>query len=286
MATKSKSVQNKPLPVHDGLPGQTAPSPDLFIVHDERIEDASAVSIASEISKKPPRDAEYTLQKILFENKIAELSIHIAHELNDPLGTILVYAQLLLGRGNLDGITREGLETIYREAQRANAVTAALHSYARRAKPEKSLISIQEVIMRSLYLLNYRLMENNIEVVVKLQPDMPKTVADPHQIQKVFTNIIANAEQAMIEAEGKGKLRIKAQVVGEIIRVTFDDDGPGIAQHNLKRIFDPFFTTKENGLGLGLTICCAIVEAHDGSIYAMNKPDKGATFVVELPIVA
>jgi len=74
----------------------------------------------------------------------------------------------------------------------------------------------------------------------------------------------------MIEAQGKGKLRIKAKVVGEIIRVTFDDDGPGIAQHNLKRVFDPFFTTKENGLGLGLTICCAIVEAHDGSIYAMK----------------
>ncbi len=217
---------------------------------------------------------------------MVELSTHIAHELNDPLGTILVYAQLLLGRGNLDGITREGLETIYRESQRANAVTAALLSYARRAKPEKSLISIQEVIVRSLELLIPRLGDSNIEVMVRLQPDMPKTMADPHQMQKVFTNIIANAEQAMTEAHGKGKLYIKAQVAGEIIRITFDDDGPGIPQHNLKNIFAPFFSTKEAGLGLGLTICCAILEGHGGSIYAMNRPGQGATFVVELPIVA
>jgi two-component system NtrC family sensor kinase len=286
MATKSKSVQNKPMPVPDRLPEQPETPSDLFFVHDERVDSALKGSTVSDISEKLPLDAEYTLQKILFENKIAEISTHIAHELNEPLGAILVYAQLLLGRGNMDEITREGLDTIYREAQRSNAVIAALLSYARRAKPEKSLVSIQEVIMRSFHLLNYRLMENNIEVVVRLQPDMPKTMADPHQMQQVFTNIMTNAEQAMTEAHGKGKLHIKAQVAGAIIRITFDDDGPGIAQHNLKRIIDPLFTTKEAGLGLGLTICRAIVEGHCGSIYATNRPEKGATFVVELPIVA
>jgi signal transduction histidine kinase len=206
--------------------------------------------------------------------------------LNNPLGTILVYVQLLLARGNPDESTRECLQTIYQEAQRADAISTELLSFARRGKTEKRLISIQEVIQKSLELLIPRLRGSNIEVVVKLQPDMPKIMADPYQMQRVFTNIITNAEQAMTEAHGKGRLHIKAQVAGEIIRITFDDDGPGIKPKHLKNIFDPFFSTKEAGLGLGLSICCAIAEGHGGCIYAMNRPGQGATFAVELPIVA
>jgi signal transduction histidine kinase len=263
------------------------PSVDLLIVHDERIEGANTapnLDTLSNISKEPPRETEYTLQNILLENKIAELASRVAHELNNPLATILVYVQLLLARGNIDGITKEGLGTIYREAQRASAINADLLCFARRGKPEKQLISIQEVIQRSLELHIHRLRENNIEVVVKLQPDIPKTMADSHQMQQVFANIIANAEQAMTEARGKGRLCIKAQVVGELIRITFADDGPGIPPHNLKSIFDPFFTTRRTGLGLGLSICCAIIEGHGGCIYAMSEPSRGATFVVELPV--
>jgi len=107
-----------------------------------------------------------------------------------------------------------------------------------------------------------------------------------HPPYSFFVNIITNAEQAMTEAHGRGKLYIKSQVVGEIIRITFDDDGPGINPKDLKNIFDPFFSTKESGLGLGLNICCTIIEGHGGCIYAMNRPARGATFVVELPIIA
>ena len=293
MVTRNKPLQNRPLPAsvrpseEEGkVFVRTEPEVDLFIVHDERIKDAPAVNILSEVSKEPPRETEYTLQKILFENKVAELASRVAHELNNPVATVLVYVQLLLARGNVDEITKEGLETIYREAQRANAITADLLSFARRGKPDRELISIQEVIQRSLELYIPRLRANNIELVVKLQPDIPRTMADTHQMQKVFANIIINAEQAMTEAHGKGRLYIKAQVAGEIIRITFEDNGPGIKPSNLKNIFDPFFTTRETGLGLGLSICCAIIEGHGGCIYAMNRPGQGATFVVELPIVA
>ena len=293
MVTRNKPLQNRPLPAsvrpseEEGkVFVRTEPEVDLFIVHDERIKDAPAVNILSEVSKEPPRETEYTLQKILFENKVAELASRVAHELNNPVATVLVYVQLLLARGNVDEITKEGLETIYREAQRANAITADLLSFARRGKPDRELISIQEVIQRSLELYIPRLRANNIELVVKLQPDIPRTMADTHQMQKVFANIIINAEQAMTEAHGKGRLYIKAQVAGEIIRITFEDNGPGIKPSNIKNIFDPFFTTRETGLGLGLSICCAILEGHGGCIYAMNRPGQGATFVVELPIVA
>jgi len=289
MVTRSKSTQNRPLPTHVRLPEQMDPSVDMFIVHDERIEGA----VPTPSSKTPPdisqelsREADYEYHNILLRNKVAELSARIARELNNPLGTILVYVQLLLARGNLDESSRECLQTIYKEAQRADAISTELISFARRGKPEKSLISIQEVIQKSLELLIPRLRGSNIEVVVKLQPDMPKTMADPHQMQRVFTNIITNAEQAMTEAHGKGRLHVKGQVAGEIIRITFDDNGPGIPRHNLKSIFDPFFSTREFGLGLGLSICCAILEGHGGCIYATNKPEKGATFVVELPIAA
>ena len=289
MVTRSKSTQNRPLPTHVRLPEQMDPSVDMFIVHDERIEGA----VPTPSSKTPPdisqelsREADYEYHNILLRNKVAELSARIARELNNPLGTILVYVQLLLARGNLDESGRECLQTIYKEAQRADAISTELISFARRGKPEKSLISIQEVIQKSLELLIPRLRGSNIEVVVKLQPDMPKTMADPHQMQRVFTNIITNAEQAMTEAHGKGRLHVKGQVAGEIIRITFDDDGPGIKPKDLKTIFDPFFSTKEAGLGLGLSICCAILEGHGGCIYATNKPEKGATFVVELPIAA
>jgi signal transduction histidine kinase len=278
-----------PLPTHVKLPEQAEPSVDMFIVHDERIEGAVSAPVSKtsqDISQEPSREADYEYHNVLLRNKVTELAAHIARELNNPLSTILVYAQLLLARGNLDEPVRECLGTIYKEAQRADAISAELISFARGGKPEKSLISIQEVIQKTLELLIPRLRENHIEVVVKLQPDMPKTMADLYQMQKVFTNIIANAEQAMTEAHGEGRLYIKAQVVGEIIQITFDDDGPGIKPKDLKNIFDPFFSTREAGLGLGLTICCAIVESHGGCIYATNRLEKGATFVVELPIVA
>ena len=293
MVTTNKPLRNRPLPA-SVRPSEEErkvfackePEVDLLIVHDERIKDAPAGNIPSEVSKEPARETEYTLQKILLENKVAELASRVAHELNNPIATVLVYVQLLLARGNVDEATEEGLETIYREAQRANAITADLLSFARRGKPERELIFIQEVIQRSLELYIPRLRANNIELVVKLQPDIPSIMADPHQMQKVFVNIIINAEQAMTEAHGKGRLYIKAQAAGEIIRITFEDNGPGIKPSSLKNIFDPFFTTRETGLGLGLSICCAILKGHGGSIYALNRPGQGATFVVELPIVA
>jgi signal transduction histidine kinase len=123
---------------------------------------------------------------------------------------------------------------------------------------------------------------------VELAPDLPKTMADFHQMQQVFVNIINNAEQAMIEAHRKGKLVVKTQRVSNMIRISFADNGPGISQENMKRIFDPFFTTKEvgKGTGLGLSICYGLVEAHGGRIYARSKLGQGATVVVEMPIVS
>ena len=219
---------------------------------------------------------------------VGELSAGVAHELNNPIAAIQGFAQLLTGRNDLDETMKNDLGIIYREAQRAAKITQNLLSFARRHEPEKHLISLNEVIEKTLELRAYQMKVTNIEVVVEFATDLPKTTADFFQMQQVFVNIINNAEQAMVEAHRKGRLVVKTQKAGNMIQATFADDGPGISEDNLKRIFDPFFTTKEvgKGTGLGLSICYGIVEAHGGRIYARSKLGQGATVVVEIPIVA
>lgn len=219
---------------------------------------------------------------------IGELSAGVAHELNNPLAAIKGFAQLLTARYDLDETVKRDLGAIYREVERASRVTQNLLYFARKHEPEKRLISINEALAKSLDLCSYQMKVNNIELSVEFDPDLPKTMADFFQMQEVFVNIIVNAEQAMAEAHETGKLCVRTQKVCEMIQITFTDDGPGIAEENLKSIFDPFFTTKEvgKGTGLGLSICYGLVEGHGGHIYAKSKLGEGATFVVDIPIVS
>jgi len=219
---------------------------------------------------------------------VGELAAGVAHELNNPLTAIQGFAQLLTADDSLGDTSKKGIQTIYREAQRAARITGNLLSFARRHETEKSYISINEALAKTLELRAHQLKINNIELVTELQPDLPKTMADFQQMQQVFINIINNAEQAMVEAHGKGRLIVSTKTEDSMIKITFADDGPGISEENLKRIFDPFFTTKEvgKGTGLGLSICYGLVQAHGGRIYARSKPEQGAAFAVEIPVVS
>jgi signal transduction histidine kinase len=129
---------------------------------------------------------------------------------------------------------------------------------------------------------------NNIEVVTHLASNLPEIVADRFQMQQVFLNIVLNAEQAMIESHNRGSLTVTTERIEGNIKISFADNGPGIPQDIINRIFDPFFTTKEvgKGTGLGLSICYGIVSKQGGRIYAESQLGQGATFIVELPIVA
>jgi signal transduction histidine kinase len=113
-------------------------------------------------------------------------------------------------------------------------------------------------------------------------------MADFHQLQQVFINLITNAEQAITAAHGHGRLEVKTRTAGSRIQITFADDGSGIPEQHLKSIFDPFFTTKGvgEGTGLGLSICHGIVSEHGGSINVDSQPDQGTTFTIELPVVS
>jgi len=216
---------------------------------------------------------------------LGELVSGIAHELNNPLTSIIGFAQLLLAKDIPNGV-KEDLNVIYQEAERTSKVVRNLLTFARKHEPEKKPVNINEAIKVVLALRAYEQRVHNIQASTQFAPDLPEIMADGFQLQQAFLNIIINAEYFMTSAHGGGNLSITTERVGDNIRASFTDDGAGIPQENLSRLFDPFFTTKEvgKGTGLGLSICHGIVTEHGGSIYAESEPGKGATFIIKLPI--
>jgi len=216
---------------------------------------------------------------------IGELSSGIAHELNNPLTGVIGFSELLLDRDLPDDI-KEDLEVINREAKRTAGIVRNLLTFARKHDTEKRLVNINSIIEKVLELRAYEQKVSNIEVDTQFTSDLPEIMADGFQLQQVFINIIINAEHFMKEAHGRGTLTITTEQVGDIIRASFADDGPGIAEENLGHLFDPFFTTKEvgKGTGLGLSISYGIITDHGGRIRAESELGKGATFIIELPV--
>jgi PAS domain S-box-containing protein len=210
-----------------------------------------------------------------------------AHELNNPLTSVIGYAQLLLDRKDLSEDVRSDLTGIYEEAQRAAEVIKNFMVFALKRPLQKQLSDINSFIKDVLKLRQYEQRNNNIKVKTNLDPQLPLVMVGPTRMRQVFLDIITNAEYFMFQAHKKGTLTITTESKGDVITASFTDDGPGIPPENLGQIFNPFFTTKEvgQGIGLGLSICHSIVTEHGGNIYVESKPGKGATFIVELPII-
>ena len=219
---------------------------------------------------------------------VGEMASGIAHEINNPLTGVVGFAQLLAGREDLPEDVREELKVIHEGGERVSNIVQGLLSFARQSKPKRTYLDINEVIEGTLLLRQYELKTSSIELIKRFDPELPWTMADAGQLQQVFINLVVNAEYEMGKAHGKGRLEVKAELAGDMIRISFKDDGPGIAKENLDKLFDPFFTTKEvgQGTGLGLSLSHGIIMEHGGELYAESKPGKGATFVVELPVLA
>jgi two-component system, NtrC family, sensor kinase len=175
---------------------------------------------------------------------------------------------------------------INKSAQRCHKIVQSLLSFARRRAPERKLSSINELVESAVEFLQYQLRTSNIEVVTRLDPNLPKAMVDPHQMQQVFLNVINNARQSIEGNQPKGSVRIATETCGHVVRITFQDDGPGISEKHLSKVFDPFFTTKEvgKGTGLGLSLCYGMIKEHGGAISVRSRPGEGATFVIELPL--
>jgi signal transduction histidine kinase/CheY-like chemotaxis protein len=229
--------------------------------------------------------------KMLQNEKMAALGrmvSGIAHELNNPLTAIMGYAQLLLSHGLRQDQLVEA-RRVFEEAERASRIVKNLLYFAREEKPERTRVDVNEIVERALALRSYELRVQNVAVERELAPDLPRVMADAHQLQQAILNLVVNAEQALVLSRGKGTISIRTRATSTArIVLEVADDGPGVPDEIASRIFEPFFTTKPPGIGtgLGLSIVYGIVQQHEGEVTVVNGANGGAKFVIELPVVA
>ena len=228
-------------------------------------------------------------QQLIQSEKLAALGglvAGVAHELNNPLTSIIGYAQLIKA-GGVSATAAEDLKRVIQQAQRAADIVRNLLAFARQERPQRKLVDVNDIIERTIALRSYELRVQNIQVELDLDKGVPATLADPQQLQQVILNLILNAEQAMSKSGVGSRLTIRTRRTDAGVIVEVRDNGPGIPPAIMGRIFDPFFTTKEpgEGTGLGLSICYGIVQEHGGRIWAESEgiPGKGAAFFVHLP---
>jgi PAS domain S-box-containing protein len=229
-------------------------------------------------------------QQIIQSERLAAMGAMIggvAHELNNPLTSILGVSELLQDSQTTDA-ARKQIAILQQQARRAAEIVHNLTYFSRPPAPGRTPVNLGEVVERTLNLHAYSLRKNNITVDFLREPGLPYVEGDPHQLMQVFLNLILNAEQAIREARDRGTLRIRLGNTGDSVWASFQDDGPGIPTDTLASIFDPFYTTKRpgRGTGLGLSICKSVMKEHNGAIEASNGPGGGAVFTVTLRAVA
>ncbi len=214
---------------------------------------------------------------------LGKLAAGVAHEINNPLGGILIYSHLLLEEAKKSTPEYENLRKIVKETARCKDIVKGLLEFARPREPEMAPTNINDVVDRALAIFERQALFQNIKVN-KFYSDLPRIVADAAQLQQVFTNIIVNAAEAM-DASGDLTIRTRLDAANDCIKIEFTDTGHGIAAKDKARLFEPFFTTKEvgKGTGLGLAISYSIVQKHGGSIMVESEPGRGSTFTVVLP---
>lgn len=225
-------------------------------------------------------------QQIVQSERLAAMGAMIggvAHELNNPLTSILGVSELLQDSQTTDA-ARKQIVILQQQARRAAEIVHNLTYFSSPPTAGKSPVNVTEIVERTLNLHAYSLRKNSITVDFLRETNLPYVKADPHQLMQVFLNLILNAEQAIRAARERGTLRIRLGNSGETVWASFQDDGPGIPADVLPNIFDPFYTTKRpgRGTGLGLSICKSVMKEHNGSIEAANAPGGGAVFTVTL----
>jgi len=216
---------------------------------------------------------------------LGKLAAGIAHEINNPLGGILIYSHLLLEDTDKKNPQYDNLKKIVKETTRCKDIVKGLLQFARPKDPEMILTDINEILENSLYIMERQVLFQNINLKKEYSTDLPKIVADSAQLQQVFMNIIINAAEAM---DGDGTLSIRTFLGGDgkSIQIEFTDTGHGIKEEDKKRLFEPFFSTKEvgKGTGLGLAISYSIIQKHEGEIKVSSQEGKGSTFTVVIPV--
>ncbi|GAB6191372.1 two-component system sensor histidine kinase NtrB [Desulfocastanea catecholica] len=234
-------------------------------------------------------DLEQTHRMLMQSEKMAglgRLAAGVAHEINNPMSGIMLYANLVQEDLGADHPLASDLQTIVNEAERCKVIVADLLEFSHQTTYEMELVNLNDVINKTLTVLQHQPLFQNITIIRELTPELPPIYGNAIRLNQVVMNIVVNAVQAM---EGKGQLRITSRTRAnkDINEILIEDSGPGIDNGLLEKIFDPFFTTKAagEGTGLGLSVSYAIVKEHKGSIRVTSSPETGTTFTLRFPVV-
>lgn len=212
---------------------------------------------------------------------IGQVTAGVVHELNEPLGSILGFAQLVKKEKGLAGQTRQDVDKIIAAALHAREVVKRLMLFARRMPPRRNRVNLNEVITEGLYFIESRCERLGIELVRDLQPDLPEIIGDASQLYQVLVNLVVNALQAMPEG---GCITIRTDTDGEMIVMSIADTGVGMSEAVREKAMQPFFTTKSvnEGTGLGLAVVNGIISAHGGTIKIESEEEQGTRFEIRL----
>lgn len=215
---------------------------------------------------------------------LGRMAAGIAHEINNPMGGILVYSTMLMDQVEEEGPLREGLEVIVQETLRCKRIIQELLDFSRERAPLKKTADINAVLEKAIRILENEFHLRHIQLASRMSSDLPQILLDANQIEQVFINILINALEATQE---KGTITVSTTVHPDGQRVTIEitDTGSGISPEHLDRIFEPFFSTKEKGTGLGLSVSFGIIQNHQGEIKVSSLSGKGTSFSIHLPVL-
>lgn len=272
--------------------GQEVPVSFSAAIITEGGEEIASVGIFSDRTERVrlQRELEHAQRQVVQAEKIASLgrlAAGVAHEINNPLAGILIYAEALLKESADRPQWREDLQEIVNQTLRCKQIVTRLLEFSRQSLGQRVLFDLNEIIGRCLDLLARQSLFQDVRIVLDLEIDLPQIVGDPGELQQVCANLMINAADAML---GKGQLTVKTRSAPETEEVIleFADTGPGVAAEIKEKIFEPFFTTKPpgSGTGLGLSVVYGIIQRHNGTIEVTTPPGGGATFTIKLPLRA
>jgi two-component system NtrC family sensor kinase len=258
-----------------------------FLEEERHLINTMARELALIIERKQSLLEEQKLQaQLLHAHRLAtigQLASGVAHELNEPLGNILGFAQLAVKYPGLPEPTRHDIKKIEKASLHAREIVRKLLIFSRQMPTRKEKTNLNSLIKEGLYFLESRCIKEGIELDYSFAQNLPQITIDPAQLRQVVINLVVNAIQAMPEG---GKLHIKTQTSGDHISIIIEDTGIGMTQEVLKQIFLPFFTTKDvgEGTGLGLSVVHGIVSSHGGSVKVDSTVGVGSTFEIQLPM--
>lgn len=271
--------------------GYTQPRPTMdegpFLVEERSLLEAVAVQLSLLVERR-----EAALERAQLEEQLRHadrlatiglLAAGVAHELNEPLGNILGFAQLARKAVDLPAAAAQDLDKVIAASMHAREVVRKLRLFARQAPPSKVPVNLSQVVDESLVFLEARMAKQSIVLVRRLARDLPVVTADPFQLQQVVVNLVVNAVHAMSDG---GELTVATCAGDGHVMLAVEDSGIGMDEEVLGKVFLPFFTTKDvdEGTGLGLSVVHGIVRGHGGAIRVESKPGRGSRFEVEIPL--